>query len=226
MILRARDHFDVLVSRRRGQARRRGGLASAGRSVLVLRARSRIGGRCWTRRMAGLDIPVELGGRFARRGERTHILLRQAGIGQSRPPVCSAPIRGRPPEAINSFAEAARRAGRMLDQDLSFERFTASACPRRPGPSARMMVEGFDAADPAREALDHRGMGRGGEQGAPSPGAGGYGALMDWLGRRVIARAEVCCSSNRCASCAGKRGSVRVKGTFSASPSPYAPRKP
>ena len=39
-------------------------LARAGRSVLVLEARERVGGRCWTRRMAGLEIPVELGAEF------------------------------------------------------------------------------------------------------------------------------------------------------------------
>ncbi|HYL23339.1 MAG TPA: FAD-dependent oxidoreductase, partial [Burkholderiales bacterium] len=36
-------------------------LTRAGRSVLLLEARERVGGRCWTRRMPGLDIPVELG---------------------------------------------------------------------------------------------------------------------------------------------------------------------
>ena len=39
-------------------------LAQAGRSVLVLEARERVGGRCWTRRMPGLDVPVELGAEF------------------------------------------------------------------------------------------------------------------------------------------------------------------
>src|SRR5437867_11564400 len=56
-------------------------LARAGRSVLILEARERVGGRCWTRRMAGLEIPVELGAEFIHgEAEATHALLRQAGI--------------------------------------------------------------------------------------------------------------------------------------------------
>src|SRR6267143_6528602 len=35
--------------------------ARAGRPALVLEARSRIGGRCWTRHFPGLSAPVELG---------------------------------------------------------------------------------------------------------------------------------------------------------------------
>ncbi|HYY60139.1 MAG TPA: FAD-dependent oxidoreductase, partial [Burkholderiales bacterium] len=56
-------------------------LTAAGRSVLVLEARERVGGRCWTRRMSGLDIPVELGAEFIH-GEAhvTHSLLRDAGL--------------------------------------------------------------------------------------------------------------------------------------------------
>jgi monoamine oxidase len=56
-------------------------LTRAGRSVLVLEARERIGGRCWTRHMPGLEIPVELGAEFIH-GEAkvTHALLKKAGL--------------------------------------------------------------------------------------------------------------------------------------------------
>jgi monoamine oxidase len=39
-------------------------LTHAGRSVLVLEARGRVGGRAWTCRMPGLEVPVELGAEF------------------------------------------------------------------------------------------------------------------------------------------------------------------
>jgi monoamine oxidase len=39
-------------------------LAEAGRSVLVLEARSRVGGRVWTRRRRGNALPLELGAEF------------------------------------------------------------------------------------------------------------------------------------------------------------------
>ena len=55
-------------------------LARAGRSVLVLEARGRVGGRCWTRRMSGSTFPVELGAEFIHgEAEATHALLREAG---------------------------------------------------------------------------------------------------------------------------------------------------
>jgi len=58
-----------------------GRLALAGCSVLVLEARSRAGGRCWTTRMAGMDIPVELGAEFLHgEAKTTYSLLRQARI--------------------------------------------------------------------------------------------------------------------------------------------------
>jgi monoamine oxidase len=49
--------------------------------VLVLEARERVGGRCWTRRLPGLDIPVELGAEFIH-GEAasTQAILAEAGI--------------------------------------------------------------------------------------------------------------------------------------------------
>ena len=54
-------------------------LSRAGRSVLVLEGRDRVGGRVWTRRMAGLALPVELGAEFLH-GEAavTHALLNKS----------------------------------------------------------------------------------------------------------------------------------------------------
>ena len=51
-----------------------------------------------------------------------------------------------------------------------------------------MMVQGFDAADPARVSARSiiEEWGEGGSLGAAQPRPeGGYGALMDWLGRPV-----------------------------------------
>ncbi|HUQ74745.1 MAG TPA: FAD-dependent oxidoreductase, partial [Burkholderiales bacterium] len=56
-------------------------LARAGRSVLVLEARERVGGRCWTRRMPGLEIPVELGAEFIHgEADVTYRMLKRAGL--------------------------------------------------------------------------------------------------------------------------------------------------
>ena len=55
-------------------------LARAGRSTLVLEARDRIGGRCWSRHIAGLPSAVELGAEFIHgRPPTTLSTLREAG---------------------------------------------------------------------------------------------------------------------------------------------------
>ena len=53
-------------------------LARAGRDVLLLEARDRIGGRCLTLRHPGLDAPIELGAEFIHgRPEATLALLKK-----------------------------------------------------------------------------------------------------------------------------------------------------
>jgi monoamine oxidase len=130
-------------------------LARSGRSVLVLEARSRIGGRCWTRRMPGLQVPVELGAEFIHgQAGSTLALLERAGV----PGVDSIRIQrflhGRRLREGNAFIEAqkaVKHAAVLKARDLSFAEFLATrklpAITRR---LATMMVQGFDAADPAR----------------------------------------------------------------------------
>jgi monoamine oxidase len=56
-------------------------LVRAGRSVLVVEGRNRVGGRCETHRVAGLAVPVELGAEFIHgRPPATMNLLAQAGV--------------------------------------------------------------------------------------------------------------------------------------------------
>src|SRR5688572_14906787 len=84
-------------------------LARAGRPVLVLEARSRVGGRCWTRRMAGLDVPVELGAEFLHgEAKATRSLLRKAGIAAVRAVRVQRRLVDGRLRPINSFAEAQR----------------------------------------------------------------------------------------------------------------------
>src|SRR3954464_12826142 len=100
-------------------------LLRAGRSVLVLEARDRVGGRCWTRHMPGLEIPVELGAEFIH-GEAkvTFALLKQAGLSavdsvREQRMLANGRLR-----RVNAFAEAQRAVARAdLAEDLSFERF-------------------------------------------------------------------------------------------------------
>ena len=55
-------------------------LSQAGRSVVVLEARDRVGGRVWTR-TSGVGVPVDMGGCFVGPGhDRMHALTKEMGV--------------------------------------------------------------------------------------------------------------------------------------------------
>jgi monoamine oxidase len=162
-------------------------LSRAGRSVVVLEARGRIGGRCWTRRMPGLPVPVELGAEFVHgRPEVTLALLERAGVpGVDSTRTQRFVLHGRLREA-NAFAEAhkaVQHGGVLKKRDLSFAAFLST---KRVSPLTRMlatmMVQGFDAADPARvsarDIVDEWSTALGSSQMRP---LGGYGFLLQTL---------------------------------------------
>jgi monoamine oxidase len=188
--------------------------------VLVLEARDRVGGRCWTRRMPGLDIPVELGAEFIH-GEAasTHAFLAEAGIAA----VDSAREqryldRGRL-RRMNAFAEAQRAVRRAppLERDVSFDQLlTRTRVSRKTKTFARMMVQGFDAADPARVSARSilEEWGEGGSLGASQPRPqGGYGALFDWLAESVVAAGARLRLDSPVREVQWKRGAVLARGT-------------
>ena len=166
-------------------------LSRAGRRVLVLEARDRVGGRCWTRHIAGLEIPVELGAEFIH-GEAkvTHALLKKAGLAavdsvREQRQVVKGRLR-----PMNAFAEAQRAVRHAtLDRDISFEELLARRrLPAKTKTFARMMVEGFDAADPRRVSaasiIEEWGAGSLGSS-QPRP-QGGYGGLLGWLANSIV----------------------------------------
>jgi len=195
-------------------------LTRAGKSVLVLEARSRIGGRCWTRRMAGLDIPVELGAEFLHgEANATHALLRRARI----PAITAVRVQRRLDRGrlrpINSFKEAQRAVrGAALGKDISFDRFLAGRrLPEKTKAFARMMVQGFDAADPARVSARSiiEEWGEGGELGMSQPRPqGGYGALMDWVAVRLISTKARLQLDTVVREVRWQRGAVELEGSF------------
>lgn len=161
---------------------------------MVLEARDRIGGRCWTRRIPGIDAPVELGAEFLH-GEAaaSHALLRRAGRKAIDSVRVQRAFRGGRLRPMNAFVEAQRATGGAdVHPDVSFEKFLAGRdVPEKTRTFARMMVEGFDAADPrrvsARSIVDE--WGEGGELGMSQPRPqGGYGPLLDWLATSLAGR--------------------------------------
>ena len=195
-------------------------LTRAGRSVVVLEARDRVGGRAWTRRMPGLDIPVELGAEFIH-GEAkvTHSFLERAGVGvtasvRKQRYVCAGRL-----QPVNGFAEAQRAVeeASRLARDMSFDAFLArQRLPAKTKRFARLMVEGFDAADPrVVSALSIREEWGGGALGASQPRPhGGYGALFDWLARDILARSAQLVLGAVASEVRWRRGRATVSATF------------
>jgi monoamine oxidase len=200
-------------------------LARAGRSVLVVEARDRIGGRCLTRRLPGVPVPVELGAEFIHgRPAATISLLRRANI-------CAVDstraqrlmLDGRLQNA-NIFAQAQRVARNApKGKDLSFRAFLArQRLPKLTRTLATMMVQGFDAADPAlvsaREIVEEwSGGGLGVSQPRPQ---GGYGPLLEFLAREANVQLQRLVREVR-----WKPSSVELRGTFRGEPwSAWAPR--
>ena len=196
-------------------------LAQAGRTALVLEARERIGGRCWTRREPGLAVPIELGAEFIHgAAEVTHALLAKAGTTSVDSGRLQRFLAGGKLKAIDGFAEAqksVRNKSALEKKDLSFEAFLSrQKLPERTRTFARMMVEGFDAADPRRASARAIAEEWGGaEMGASQPRPlGGYGPLLGWLAGSldpalVRIQLQSVVSAIRWAS-----GAVEVEGRF------------
>jgi len=200
-------------------------LARAGRSVLVIEARDRIGGRCLTRRLPGVPAPVELGAEFIHgRPEATIALLKRANVAAVDSTRTQRVAVAGVLKPVNIFAEAQRVArAELKGRDVSFRTFLARrGLPKLTRTLATMMVQGFDAADPARasarEILEEwSGGGLGISQPRPQ---GGYGPLLEFLAREIPIQLQTMVREVR-----WKRGSVELRGAFRGEPwSAWAPR--
>jgi monoamine oxidase len=130
-------------------------LSDAGREVVVLEARGRIGGRILTVHDPEWPLPVELGPEFLH-GEAaaTRAIARAAGLAVVELPDEHVwAHRGR----VHAMGEVWTRFGALLERiptrgaDVSFARFLAQR--RVPGPTrsmARLFVEGYYGADVER----------------------------------------------------------------------------
>jgi monoamine oxidase len=134
-------------------------LIQAGRSVLLLEARDRIGGRIWTRRESGLAAPIELGAEFIHgHAPLTRTVLARAGstaieTGDSHLSLRDGELKARD----SQFAKirAALKATRpLLRDDVSFDdllnKRLAGLLSAEERQYARLLAQGFDAADTAR----------------------------------------------------------------------------
>ncbi len=166
-------------------------LTGSGQSVVVLEARDRVGGRIWTRSDPGAPIPVELGAEFIHgEPEATLSLMKRFGVaavdahgphwtcGQGR-------LRLRADDFRQVHDALRRNRSRLRARDLSFGDFLARVDARQLSRSSRdlalALVEGFDAADPARVSARSIVEEWVGGEALDSPQfrpLGGYGALL------------------------------------------------
>jgi monoamine oxidase len=194
-------------------------LARAGREVLLLEARGRIGGRCLTLRHPSLAAPIELGAEFMHgRPAATLALLRKTRTKAIESTRSQRMLWHGRLVPVDAFAAARQAVQEEVGaRDRSFAAFLAAqSLPERTRTLATMMVQGFDAADPrkvsARDIAE--------EWGAEAIGAsqarprGGYGPLLETLaqsGARLQLQTVV-------REVRWRRGRVDVAGTFQGQP--------
>jgi monoamine oxidase len=134
-------------------------LAGAGRSIIILEARGRVGGRIDTRTGPDSPIPIELGAEFIHgRPEATWRHIREAGLVACDVEGEQWRKRGRRLECMDDFEDqlgrVMKRLKRLGRRDMSFSEFLSRYCSgfrlRDARALATSFVEGFDAADPER----------------------------------------------------------------------------
>jgi len=136
-----------------------GDLLAAGRSVTLLEARDRVGGRIWTRREPGLAVPLELGAEFIHgHAPVTEALLERSGTaiieaGDSHFGLQHGELK--PSDGLFQPIRAAMQSSTALErEDMSLDAFLdqhlSSVLTPEQRSYARMLAEGFDAADTSR----------------------------------------------------------------------------
>src|SRR5688500_7040973 len=209
-------------------------LAAAGRSVLLVEARDRVGGRAWSLHVPGLSTPIELGAEFIHgRPEATFDALRATGLAAVDSPRTGGFVRNGALEPMGSLRNEIRRAMRVTPalekRDMPFQQFLAgkrglSAFARA---FARRMVEGYDAADPGRVSAREIAEEWAGESATDMPQfrpTGGYGALMDRLLLLAAARTDLRLQTV-VRAVRWRRGRVEVEGEMRGRPFRTAARR-
>lgn len=137
-----------------------GELGRRGRSVLLLEARDRVGGRAWTRHEPDVSAPIELGAEFIHgRVPETFELLREVGKAAldssgAHWTLHEGRLEQRTEDTFDAIQRALQSSAALEQPDVPFETWLQQSERYGLSPQARAMarafVEGFDAADPAR----------------------------------------------------------------------------
>ena len=170
-------------------------LADAGRHVLLIEARNRLGGRVYTIRDTRSPVPVELGAEFIHgRPGVTLALLRECGFAAidtsgTRYAMENGKLR-LAPDRSDALRELMKRVLREPDEsvDAFLARMSGELGMAETHDFLRMLVEGFDAADPSIASIraiarEYESAG-GADDDAFRPAAG-YGPLVEHLVRSL-----------------------------------------
>jgi monoamine oxidase len=166
-------------------------LASGSLRVILLEARSRVGGRVWSRNVAPIPTPIELGAEFIHgAAPQTMALLREAGLAAVATDgegwSCSEDGDLRRDDDNFDLAARALEAAHSLAKDESVDqylrRLERDETTRNMARAARAFVEGFEAADPAiASAQSIADELRSGVDSKTARPLGGYGPIFDRL---------------------------------------------
>jgi len=204
-------------------------LADSGRRVLLLEARDRIGGRIWTQHVPDLAVPIEYGAEFIHgHALPTMAILRRGG--KAAIESTDTHFRQRDGELTerNDFFQEVRGALRtsteLDEQDLSFDAFLEQSQELSPEARryAKMMAEGFDAADTSRASAraivaewTADMMSDDAPQARPE---GGYDALLTTLAASLQSAGMRMQLQSVVRSVRWSEGLVEVEGTFIGKP--------
>ncbi|MBV8145634.1 MAG: FAD-dependent oxidoreductase [Gammaproteobacteria bacterium] len=232
-----RDCDVIVIGAGAAGLRAAGELVGAGRRVTLLEARDRVGGRIWTRREPGVAVPIELGAEFIHgHAPVTVNLLERAGsavieAADSHYGLEEGQLQHRddffaPIRAAMAASDALERADLSLDTFL--DQHLAAVLSPEQRQYARMMAEGFDAADTSRASArsiveewtgDTLG---GGPQSRPREG---YESLLEALMAGLTGEGLRLRLQSPVQRVRWSRGSVEVAGEFCGAPfALHAPR--
>jgi monoamine oxidase len=168
-------------------------LSEAGKTVIVLEARNRIGGRIDTRQLPGFSIPIERGAEFIHGNlPFTRKLAREAGVSLRKGAGRAYRIDGGKTSAADFFPgmDNLVRALKALKQDMSIGKFLDTHFSgdeyRQLRDQTKLFVQGFDAADVNKASAfglrDEWSQEDEDQQYHPN---GGYGQLMEFMAERA-----------------------------------------
>jgi monoamine oxidase len=135
-------------------------LRGTGRSVLLLEARDRVGGRVWTRHEPDLSASIELGAEFIHgRVPETFELLQEVGkaalnTSGAHWTLYEGKLQQRTEDTFGEIQDALEKSRALEKPDVAFAEWLSSAgqygLSVEGATMAKAFVEGFDAADPAQ----------------------------------------------------------------------------